>query len=61
LEFVRKEGRRFIEALEMALDEFLQRLRQLTEEEWTALASALGEDAELARQLMQLWSEDAGV
>jgi hypothetical protein len=54
LEFVRKEGRRFIEALEMALDEFLQRLRQLTEEEWTALASALGEDAELVRQLMQL-------
>jgi hypothetical protein len=60
LEFVRKERRRFIEALEMALDEFLQRLRQLKEEEWKALASALGEDAEQVRQLMQSWSEDAG-
>jgi tetratricopeptide (TPR) repeat protein len=48
------------EALAMEFDEFLQRLRQLKEEEWTALASALGEDAELVRQLMQLWSEDAG-
>jgi tetratricopeptide (TPR) repeat protein len=42
------------EALAMEFDEFLQRLRQLKEEEWTALASALGEDAELVRQLMQL-------
>ena len=41
------------EALKMRLDEFCQRLRQLTEEEWKALASALGEDAELVRQLMQ--------
>jgi tetratricopeptide (TPR) repeat protein len=48
------------EALAMEFDEFLQRLRQLTEEEWTALASALGEYAELVRQLMQLWSEGAG-
>jgi tetratricopeptide (TPR) repeat protein len=48
------------EALAMEFDEFLQRLRQLKEEEWTALASALGEDAELVRQLMQLWSEGAG-
>jgi tetratricopeptide (TPR) repeat protein len=48
------------EALAMEFDEFLQTLRQLTEEEWEALASALGEDAELVRQLMQLWSEDAG-
>jgi hypothetical protein len=38
----------------MELDKFLQRLRQLTEEEWTALASALREDAELVRQWMQL-------
>ncbi|MFA0743065.1 MAG: hypothetical protein DFNUSKGM_003198 [Candidatus Fervidibacter sacchari] len=42
------------EALEMELVKFLQRLRQLTEAEWKALASALGEDAELVRQLMQL-------
>jgi tetratricopeptide (TPR) repeat protein len=42
------------EALAMEFDEFLQTLRQLTEEEWEALASALGEDAELVRQLMQL-------
>jgi tetratricopeptide (TPR) repeat protein len=49
------------EALAMEFDEFLQTLRQLTEEEWTALASALGEDAEQVRQLMQSWSEDAGV
>jgi tetratricopeptide (TPR) repeat protein len=49
------------EALAMEFDEFLQRLRQLKEEEWTALASALGEDAEQVRQLMQSWSEDAGV
>jgi tetratricopeptide (TPR) repeat protein len=48
------------EALRMELGKFLQRLRQLTEEEWTALASALGEDAEQVRQLMQSWSEDAG-
>jgi tetratricopeptide (TPR) repeat protein len=48
------------EALAREFDEFLQRLRQLTEEEWEALASALGEDAELVRQLMQLWSEGAG-
>jgi tetratricopeptide (TPR) repeat protein len=48
------------EALAMEFDEFLQTLRQLTEEEWTALASALGEDAEQVRQLMQSWSEDAG-
>jgi tetratricopeptide (TPR) repeat protein len=32
---------------------FLWRLRRLTEEEWEALASALGEDAELVRQLMR--------
>jgi tetratricopeptide (TPR) repeat protein len=37
------------EALAMEFDEFLQTLRQLTEEEWTALASALGEDAEQVR------------
>jgi hypothetical protein len=49
------------EALAMEFDEFLQTLRQLTEEEWTALASALGEDAEQVRQLMQSWSKDAGV
>jgi tetratricopeptide (TPR) repeat protein len=48
------------EALRMELGKFLQRLRQLTEEEWTALASALGEDAEQVRQLMQSWSKDAG-
>jgi tetratricopeptide (TPR) repeat protein len=42
------------EALAMEFDEFLQRLRQLKRAEWTALASALGEDAELVRQLMQL-------
>jgi tetratricopeptide (TPR) repeat protein len=48
------------EALRMELDEFLHRLHQLTEEEWTALASALGEDAEQVRQLMQSWSKDAG-
>jgi len=48
------------EALAREFSKFLQRLRQLTEEEWTALASALGEDAELVRQLMQSWSEDAG-
>jgi len=42
------------EALVMELVKFLQRLRQLTEAEWKALASALGEDAELVRQLMQL-------
>jgi tetratricopeptide (TPR) repeat protein len=48
------------EALAMEFDEFLQRLCQLKEEEWTALASALGEDAEQVRQLMQSWSEDAG-
>jgi tetratricopeptide (TPR) repeat protein len=48
------------EALAMEFDEFLQRLRQLKEEEWEALASALGEYAELVRQLMQLWSEGAG-
>jgi tetratricopeptide (TPR) repeat protein len=42
------------EALAMEFGSFLWRLRQLTEEEWTALASALGEDAELVRQLMQL-------
>jgi tetratricopeptide (TPR) repeat protein len=48
------------EALAMEFDEFLQRLRQLKEEEWTALASALGEDAEQVRQLMQSWSKDAG-
>ena len=49
------------EALAMEFGGFLWRLRQLTEEEWTALASALGEYAELVRQLMQLLSEDAGV
>jgi tetratricopeptide (TPR) repeat protein len=48
------------EALAREFDEFLQRLRQLKEEEWTALASALGEDAEQVRQLMQSWSKDAG-
>jgi tetratricopeptide (TPR) repeat protein len=48
------------EALRMELGKFLQRLRQLTEEEWTALASALGKDAEQLRQLMQSWSEGAG-
>jgi tetratricopeptide (TPR) repeat protein len=48
------------EALAMEFDEFLQRLCQLKEEEWTALASALGEDAEQVRQLMQSWSKDAG-
>jgi tetratricopeptide (TPR) repeat protein len=48
------------EALAREFDEFLQRLRQLKEEEWEALASALGEYAELVRQLMQLWSEGAG-
>jgi tetratricopeptide (TPR) repeat protein len=42
------------EALAMEFDEFLQRLRQLKREEWKALASALGEDAEQVRQLMQL-------
>jgi tetratricopeptide (TPR) repeat protein len=47
-------------ALAMEFGSFLQRLRQLKEEEWTALASALGEDAEQVRQLMQSWSEDAG-
>jgi tetratricopeptide (TPR) repeat protein len=49
------------EALAREFSKFLQRLRQLKEEEWTALASALGEDAEQVRQLMQSWSEDAGV
>jgi tetratricopeptide (TPR) repeat protein len=49
------------EALAMEFDEFLQRLRQLKEEEWKALASALGEDAEQVKQLMQSWSEYAGV
>jgi tetratricopeptide (TPR) repeat protein len=48
------------EALAMEFVSFLWRLRQLTEEEWTALASILGEDAEQVRQLMQSWSEDAG-
>jgi len=48
------------EALAMEFDEFLQRLRQLKRAEWKALASALGEDAEQVRQLMQSWSEDAG-
>jgi tetratricopeptide (TPR) repeat protein len=48
------------EALAMEFSKFLQTLRQLTEEEWEALASALGEDAELVRQLMQSWSEGAG-
>jgi tetratricopeptide (TPR) repeat protein len=48
------------EALRMELGKFLQRLRQLKEEEWTALASALGEDAEQVKQLMQSWSKDAG-
>jgi tetratricopeptide (TPR) repeat protein len=48
------------EALAIEFGSFLWRLRQLTEEEWTALASALGEEAELVRQLMQSWSEDAG-
>jgi tetratricopeptide (TPR) repeat protein len=42
------------EALAMEFGSFLWRLRQLTEEEWTALASVLGEYAELVRQLMQL-------
>jgi tetratricopeptide (TPR) repeat protein len=45
------------EALRMELDEFLHRLHQLTEEEWTALASALGEEAELVRQLLQSLGE----
>jgi len=49
------------EALAMEFGGFLWRLRQLTEEEWTALASALGENAELVRQLMRSWSKDAGV
>jgi tetratricopeptide (TPR) repeat protein len=48
------------EALAREFSKFLQRLRQLKEEEWTALASALGEDAEQVRQLMQSWSKDAG-
>jgi tetratricopeptide (TPR) repeat protein len=48
------------EALAMEFGSFLWRLRQLKEEEWEALASALGEDAELVRQLMQSWSKDAG-
>jgi tetratricopeptide (TPR) repeat protein len=48
------------EALAMEFGSFLWRLRQLKEEEWTALASALGEDAEQVRQLMQSWSKDAG-
>jgi tetratricopeptide (TPR) repeat protein len=48
------------EALAREFSKFLQRLRQLTEEEWEALASALGEDAEQVRQLMQSWSKDAG-
>jgi len=48
------------EALAMEFGGFLWRLRQLTEEEWTALASALGEDAEQVKQLMQSWSKDAG-
>ncbi len=42
------------EALAMEFVGFLQGLRQLTEEEWKALASALGEEAELVRRLMQL-------
>jgi tetratricopeptide (TPR) repeat protein len=49
------------EALAMGFGGFLWRLRQLKEEEWKALASALGEDAEQVRQLMQSWSEYAGV
>jgi tetratricopeptide (TPR) repeat protein len=48
------------EALAMEFGGFLWRLRQLTEEEWTTLASALGEDAEQVKQLMQSWSKDAG-
>jgi tetratricopeptide (TPR) repeat protein len=48
------------EALAMEFDEFLQTLRQLKRAEWKALASALGEDAEQVRQLMQSWSKDAG-
>jgi tetratricopeptide (TPR) repeat protein len=48
------------EALAIEFGSFLWRLRQLKEEEWTALASALGEDAEQVRQLMQSWSKDAG-
>jgi tetratricopeptide (TPR) repeat protein len=42
------------EALAIEFGSFLWRLRQLKEEEWEALASALGEYAELVRQLMQL-------
>jgi tetratricopeptide (TPR) repeat protein len=49
------------EALRIELGRFLQRLRQLKRAEWKALASALGEDAELVRQWMRSWSEDAGV
>jgi tetratricopeptide (TPR) repeat protein len=48
------------EALAREFSKLLQRLRQLTEEEWEALASALGEDAEQVKQLMQSWSKDAG-
>jgi tetratricopeptide (TPR) repeat protein len=42
------------EALAMEFGSFLWRLRQLKRAEWEALASALGEYAELVRQLMQL-------
>jgi tetratricopeptide (TPR) repeat protein len=42
------------DALAMEFGGFLWRLRQLKRAEWKALASALGEDAELVRQLMQL-------
>jgi tetratricopeptide (TPR) repeat protein len=48
------------EALAMEFGKFLRRLRQLKRAEWKALASALGEDAEQVRQLMQSWSEGAG-
>ena len=41
-------------ALAMEFGSFLWRLRQLKRAEWEALASALGEYAELVRQLMQL-------
>jgi len=42
------------EALAMEFGSFLWRLRQLKRAEWEALASALGEYAELVRQLIQL-------
>jgi hypothetical protein len=48
------------EALAMEFGSFLWRLRQLKRAEWEALASALGEDAEQVKQLMQSWSKDAG-